>query len=189
MGFLDRIKTALNPDDAIRKQQRTTAPDGKEVVTDGPFQIATDAGRLICKNCGVQFDSATVPMAQGFYVGGGKKSEHFAVPCRKCDAYSMFLFSDVSRLASLPGMTRQPFAWVEAAQGIKILHDGPLPIYDKQERMLCRYCGVPFDDAALDFARQFHKSDWATTNQYFIKCSNCKQLCGFMTAKLRRRPV
>jgi hypothetical protein len=66
MGLMDRFKNALNPDAAIRKQGKVKAPDGKDMVTDGPFPIATDEGRLICKNCGVTCDNATVWMAQGF---------------------------------------------------------------------------------------------------------------------------
>lgn len=188
MGFFDRAKDWLYPDDALRRQGRTTGPDGQVVVYVGPFAIATDEGRLICKNCGVQFDSATVPMAQGFYYSQVKRGEQFAVPCRKCDVYSAFLFTDVLKFPMPPGAERRPFVWIDH-KGVRILTESFLPIYDQQERMLCRYCAVPLDHAAFEGARAMHGDKWSTTDCYFIRCSNCETVSAFMNKDLRRRPA
>lgn len=191
MGLLDRFKNAINPDAAIRKQGRAKGPDGQDMVLDGPFPIANDDGRLNCKNCGVTFDSATVWMAQAFYLGerlGGpaNKDAFYAIPCRKCSAYAVFLLSDLPKF--MPGIRRRKWTSMEK-HGINIMYDGPLPVSDSDDNIICRHCGLAFDDKAFALAKSgVHKDDWHTTEHYILKCSNCSQVCAYQTVELQSRP-
>jgi hypothetical protein len=192
MGFLDRLKNSLNPDAALRKQGRVKGPSGEDMVTDGPFAIATDEGRLICKNCGVTFDSATVWTAQGFYMSekfGPQRSAgtYFGVQCRKCSVYSMFLQSDLPRY--MRGMRGRPYQTM-TQQGVEIMFDGPLPLVDADGRFICRSCGLSLDEAAYDRARnETHKGNWDTTDVFILRCTNCAQVCGYQMQELNTRPA
>lgn len=191
MGVVAWLKHVWNPDEAIRKQGKIKGPGGQEMVTNGPFAIATAEGRLNCKNCGVTFDSATVLMAHGFYMNERAKETpaviaHFAMPCRKCSVYSVFLLSDLPNPRW--GMRRRQYALTKQ-QGVDIMFDGPLPPYISGNKIICRNCGFPFDDSAYGQARDStHKADWHTTDIYFFKCTNCSQVCAYRMKELKGRP-
>jgi hypothetical protein len=96
-------------------------------------------------------------------------------------------------LSDLPGFIRgirtdRKFTSMEQ-HGVNIMYDSPLPIYDSDDNLMCRYCGLAFDEKAYDLSRTgVHKDDWDTTDYYIFKCSNCSQVCAYPIQELQGRP-
>ena len=182
MGFLDRFKRGAPPKNRFPPGMK--APDGKPMVAEGPFPIATEEGRLNCKNCGTTYDAATVYQAHGMYVAETHPDRLFTHYCRKCSTHSVFLREDVAQFATLPGMTTKPRNERQLGTGdkqLKVIVDGPLPLFDPKNALLCRSCGLPFTEEAFRRWRQSPELAGFLTDKGLValQCANCNALSTF----------
>lgn len=191
MGFLKNIKNVLGGSGKPRSGDRGSfssgmkAPDGKPIVAEGPFPIATPEGRLICKNCGTTFDWATIRYVQGTYASETAPDRVCTQLCRKCSTHSVFLREDIAAVLPLAGMTSKPRN--ERTMGpshhqVKVVTDGPLPIFDAGGQLLCRNCGLAFTEDAFEHWRKTIENFldmFLKSGTIIVQCTNCKAACAF----------
>lgn len=66
----------------------------KGVVPTSPFPLCDETGRLICKNCGVAFETATLNTAHDSFKNS-KTIGAFLLNCTRCEKVSMFMAREI----------------------------------------------------------------------------------------------
>jgi hypothetical protein len=68
----------------------------KGIAVDSPFPLCDDTGHLICKNCGVAYDTATLDAARAQFKGP-EMTVSITSYCTRCSKVSMFTALEIKK--------------------------------------------------------------------------------------------